>query len=51
MRALLIVFAAGVSLDTDREAQKREKIKERSYNMSQSVVYETKRETKKEKKP
>jgi hypothetical protein len=43
MRELLIVFAAVASLDTDREEQKREKIKERSYNMSQSVVYERKR--------
>jgi hypothetical protein len=50
MRALLIVFAAVASLDTDREAQKREKFKERSYNKSQSVVYRP-RKTKKEKKP
>jgi hypothetical protein len=51
MRALHIVFAAVVSLDTDREEQKREKIKERFYNMSQSAVYERQRMTKKEKKP
>jgi hypothetical protein len=35
MRVLLIVFAAVASLDTDQEAQKRKKIKEKSYNMSQ----------------
>ncbi len=49
MRALLIVFAAVASLDTDQEAQKREKSNERYYNMSQSLVYETR--DKERKKP
>jgi hypothetical protein len=35
MRALLIVFVAAASLDTDQEVRKREKLPERYFSMSQ----------------
>jgi hypothetical protein len=40
MKARLIVFAAEVSLDTNQEVQKREKIGKRSYSMSQLGAYD-----------
>jgi hypothetical protein len=42
MKAPLTVFAAVVSLDTNQEVRKEEKIRKRSCSMSQSGAYEVK---------
>jgi hypothetical protein len=40
MKAQLIVFAVVVSLDTNHEVRKKEKVRKRSYRMSQLGAYD-----------